>query len=75
MSVKDHEIKGGNPESQKKIARKREQLELLLDCRRYELLICKPDSWMYSEIKKDIAYLEKRLTALAAADPNIQSEK
>lgn len=64
MSVKDHDINGENPKSQNKIARKREQLELLLDCRRYELLICDPNSWMYPEIRKDIAYLEKRLIAL-----------
>ncbi len=47
--------------------KKREQLELLLDCRKYELLICQPDTWMYGEIQKDIKYLQKRLSKLNAA--------
>ncbi len=40
---------------------RKEELELLLDCRTLELLMCKPDSWMYGEIQKDIKTLENKL--------------
>lgn len=74
MSVNNHEVKEGNAVSHNKAVRKKEQLELLLDCRRYELLICDPNSWMYPEIKKDIAYLEKRLAMHCSAKSGCQQK-
>jgi nucleosome binding factor SPN SPT16 subunit len=47
------------------IVQKKANLQLLLECRQYELEICRPGTRMHQVIQKDIRYLEKRISEVS----------
>lgn len=47
------------------LAQEQERLCNLLDCKKEELAMCKPGSWMHREISVEIAEIRKRLAGQA----------